>query len=679
MEKCFKSTAELVVLLIYAYVETIICITMKGTDPNVCPRTVNSNTGTQTKLILECCPDYIYQNGKCQGYTGFNCSNACPSGKYGLSCSEECFCAHNAECDPVTGGCLCSAGWFGPLCTKECTLGTFGKNCSGICDCPDGSKCEIITGNCISLKVFDFILKTSIQVLDNAHSIDIANRQLFYNPTDCWKLNKISVVSGEKDDPNSDREIIELKVCHQEFYDYNYSLNCSESCKCKTGSMCDKQSGICECKDDIFCYNIMKQQIPKNGTSTNHENRHWKHRTRHTNDTRNEQGHYDEISLYSEIRDDQLEGTIRTSIDLTEHFQSEQSVPQMTTDHAISLPNICTIEDEYLNPYCSVQTENNDYLNPYCALRKYSKNRPNRSSENNVNETHIGQGHYNERNHYSEIRDDQLQDTMRTSSGMIENVQSQNSFESKEKMILECCPDYYVQNGTCQACIAGRYGKDCQLPYLPNYYGIQCKQLCNCSHNKKCNPVQGCVCNEGFNEPNANIANECHQGFYNISYNLNCSDTCFCRNDPFCNPRSEICECSDETLYKNITKKPTLKKPTDTQSPQDSEAIGDQIYQGIYCEINDDQLEDQTRVNSIRTGKYNSEKNSQHSTKDNYRHIYTAKSLPNLCISQYLNPYCSLQQTDNDYLNPYCALRLGGRVSSCSNLFTLTDTIDVVN
>ncbi|XP_052074008.1 multiple epidermal growth factor-like domains protein 11 [Mytilus californianus] len=281
-------------------------------------------------------------------------------------------------------------------------------------------------------------------------------------------------------------------------------------------------------------------------------------------------------------------------------------------------------------------------------------------------------------------------------------------------MILECCPDYSVQNGTCQACIAGRYGKNCQLPCLPNYHGVQCKQHCNCAYNKKCDPVQGCVFNEGFNEQNANITNECHQKFYNISYNFNCSDTCYCRNDTFCNPRSGVCECSDETLCKNITKKSTPKKHTDTQSvpfitvvnfsavgipmllftcfllikqcklqyqhrPRDSETISDQTYQnGIYCEINDDQLKDQTRINSSGTGNYNSEKNCQQTTEENHRHIYIAKSLPNLCMyeEQYLSPYCSLQHADNDYLNPYCALGLERRVSSCSNLFTLTNTID---
>ncbi|CAC5396933.1 MEGF10_11 [Mytilus coruscus] len=246
MEKCFRSTAKLVVLLTYAYVETIMCITMKRTDPNVCPRTVNSNTGTQTKLILECCPDYIYQNGKCQacpagkfgknylaamcliitgavqkvcnctdnkkcnpvhgcvcetGYTGSNCSNSCQSGKYGVSCSEECFCANNAGCDPVTGGCLCSAGWFGPHCTKECALGTFGKNCSGICDCPEGAKCGIITGICNSLKRYHYADKQS-----HVYKNEIANRQLFCNPIDRWKLNTICDVSDEKENLNSEKD-----------------------------------------------------------------------------------------------------------------------------------------------------------------------------------------------------------------------------------------------------------------------------------------------------------------------------------------------------------------------------------------------------------------------------------------------------------------------------------------
>lgn len=43
---------------------------------------------------------------------------ACPAGTYGVNCAEECVCGENAKCDPVTGDCLCSAGWFGDQCTK---------------------------------------------------------------------------------------------------------------------------------------------------------------------------------------------------------------------------------------------------------------------------------------------------------------------------------------------------------------------------------------------------------------------------------------------------------------------------------------------------------------------------------------------------------------------------------
>ncbi|CAC5368932.1 MEGF10_11 [Mytilus coruscus] len=65
----------------------------------------------------------------------------------------------------------------------------------------------------------------------------------------------------------------------------------------------------------------------------------------------------------------------------------------------------------------------------YLLLWRYLKHRHNRSSHDNVIETRSVQGHYNESNHYSEIRDDQLQDIRRTSSGMIENDNSQYRFQ----------------------------------------------------------------------------------------------------------------------------------------------------------------------------------------------------------------------------------------------------------
>ncbi|CAG2240201.1 MEGF10_11 [Mytilus edulis] len=195
MEKRSRSIANVFVLLIYAYIETIICTTLKIADQNLCPRPVRSNSGTQTKFIQECCPDYVKQNGKCQacsagkfgkdcsqlclpnshgvqckepcncinnkicdpvhgcicntGFTGSNCSNACPPGTYGVNCVEECLCAHDSNCDPVTGDCLCLAGWFGIHCTKECPPETYGVNCKEECFCAGGAKCDHVTGDCL--------------------------------------------------------------------------------------------------------------------------------------------------------------------------------------------------------------------------------------------------------------------------------------------------------------------------------------------------------------------------------------------------------------------------------------------------------------------------------------------------------------------------------------------------
>lgn len=43
----------------------------------------------------------------------------CPSGSWGVGCQEFCQCGKHSEgCDPVTGECLCRAGYFGTSCDE---------------------------------------------------------------------------------------------------------------------------------------------------------------------------------------------------------------------------------------------------------------------------------------------------------------------------------------------------------------------------------------------------------------------------------------------------------------------------------------------------------------------------------------------------------------------------------
>ncbi|CAC5396935.1 MEGF10_11 [Mytilus coruscus] len=118
---------------------------------------------------------------------------------------------------------------------------------------------------------------------------------------------------------------------------------------------------------------------------------------------------------------------------------------------------------------------------------------------------------------------------------------------TEKQLILECCPDYVNQNGKCQACPAGKYGRDCSLPCMPNYHGVQCKKLCNCADYKKCDPVYGCVCDTGYT--GSECSNECPSGRYGV----NCSEECFCEHEAKCNTVTGDCLCSAGWLGDHCT------------------------------------------------------------------------------------------------------------------------------
>lgn len=59
--------------------------------------------------------------GECKcsaGWTGEDCSKACPMGMYGEECKYQCHCGNGGTCDPVSGACVCAAGWRGKHCEE---------------------------------------------------------------------------------------------------------------------------------------------------------------------------------------------------------------------------------------------------------------------------------------------------------------------------------------------------------------------------------------------------------------------------------------------------------------------------------------------------------------------------------------------------------------------------------
>ena len=44
---------------------------------------------------------------------------ACPSGKFGQNCADQCNCENGADCDPIGGRCICKTGYTGERCENR--------------------------------------------------------------------------------------------------------------------------------------------------------------------------------------------------------------------------------------------------------------------------------------------------------------------------------------------------------------------------------------------------------------------------------------------------------------------------------------------------------------------------------------------------------------------------------
>ena len=79
----------------------------------------------------------------CSSLTG------CDSDHWGPHCSNRCQCQNGALCNPITGACVCAAGFRGWRCEELCAPGTHGKGCQLLCQCRHGASCDPRTGECL--------------------------------------------------------------------------------------------------------------------------------------------------------------------------------------------------------------------------------------------------------------------------------------------------------------------------------------------------------------------------------------------------------------------------------------------------------------------------------------------------------------------------------------------------
>lgn len=73
---------------------------------------------------------------------------ACPVGRWGNNCENDCECQNDSTCDPYDGKCTCTRGWIGRNCDEKCPPTSYGHNCEETCRCKNGGSCHHISGEC---------------------------------------------------------------------------------------------------------------------------------------------------------------------------------------------------------------------------------------------------------------------------------------------------------------------------------------------------------------------------------------------------------------------------------------------------------------------------------------------------------------------------------------------------
>ncbi|XP_062573865.1 multiple epidermal growth factor-like domains protein 10 [Saccostrea cucullata] len=100
---------------------------------------------------------------------------------------------------------------------------------------------------------------------------------------------------------------------------------------------------------------------------------------------------------------------------------------------------------------------------------------------------------------------------------------------------VRCCTAHRTFRGKCYPCV-GAFGKECNKPCKPGYYGLKCQEKCHC---ERCNATTGecfykakasvCVGNTGYN-----CTIPCPKGYYGRG----CKEECICEN---CDSITGVC------------------------------------------------------------------------------------------------------------------------------------------
>ncbi|KAG1679191.1 Protein draper [Nymphon striatum] len=164
-----------------------------------------------------------------QSWQGRTCATPCPLQFYGEGCKERCTCHHGSACDPVTGKCTCSPGYYGEQCQFKCAARKHGINCEKDCECDwnnalsPGSNVTVDFGG-RSVKIIAIVRITALAIP---------------------RLDSVSVKGDGKEKIVTLHPLCFVLECEKGYF----GQNCSEKCPlCENGAgTCHHITGHCPC------------------------------------------------------------------------------------------------------------------------------------------------------------------------------------------------------------------------------------------------------------------------------------------------------------------------------------------------------------------------------------------------------------------------------------------------
>lgn len=203
-------------------------------------------------------------NAPLPGWQRGNCSVPCPPGTWGFGCNASCQCAHEAACSPQTGACTCTPGWHGAHCQLPCQVsaqqpaclgegrhgvppadcptlcdpskkGQFGEGCASRCDCEHSDGCDPVHGLC------------------QCQAGWMGEHAGCPGPRPTLKLGMHLRKCAQKNPYRGGLGQITLPLshtgtrCHLPCPEGFWGANCNNTCTCKNGGTCIRESGNCVC------------------------------------------------------------------------------------------------------------------------------------------------------------------------------------------------------------------------------------------------------------------------------------------------------------------------------------------------------------------------------------------------------------------------------------------------